>query len=115
MPLIPVPTQKQMRAAGRELRRRREGKTKQQPRGRESRPFGAADVSTVRAYASYPEPQDQRTAARIELMRRRMGDTSDKNRPLRNAWASTLKFYASASDDELRRYWRRCTTTTKVR
>ena len=98
-------TPKQMRAAGRELRLRREGELEQeQIIGRGTRPFGAASEETLRAYASWPDPEEQRQAAKKELQMRedRTFLYADKNRPFAKATESDLRFYIHASADAIR-------------
>ena len=100
-------TKRQMRAAGRELRMRREGKFKQQQiKGRGTRPFGAASDKTVRSYASWPVPAEQRAAAKKEQEMRedRTYLYADPNRPFGKASIQEIEFYLSASDEEIRRH-----------
>jgi len=97
-------TPKQMRAAGRELQRRRNGEVKQeQIVGRGTRPFGAASTETLRAYASHPKPNAQRAAANNELFLRATGQDTAKNRAFATATDKDVKFFANASDADIRK------------
>ena len=96
-------TRKQMRAAGRELRMRRDGKVKQQQIiGRGTRPFGAASNETLRSYASHPKPRQQRAAANNELLARATGNTGSPTRAFATASNKDVKFFANATDDQIR-------------
>lgn len=98
-------TRKQMRAAGRELRNRREGKVKQEDIvGRGTRPFGAASDETLRSYAQNPKPREQREAANNELLMRSTGasKTAKPTRAFGKASNVDVKFFANATDDEIR-------------
>ena len=99
-------TPKQMRAAGRELRMRRDGKVRQQQIiGRGTRPFGAASTQTLRSYASWPDPDEQRRAARKEKEIRddRTFLYADRTRAFGKASAEEIDFFISASDEDIRR------------
>lgn len=103
MPSTPA----QMRAAGRELRLRREGKVKQEPvKGRGKRPFGAASTETLRSYASWPDPSEQRRAAQREFELRKSRLVlyeTDANRAFGKATEEELMFFMTASEEEIRR------------
>ena len=95
-------TPKQMRTAGRELSMRRSGEVKQQANRMEAtRPFGSASTKTLRAYASWPKPAEQREAARAEQAARGRGETASSG--FAKASKGTVEFYASASDAAIRK------------
>lgn len=94
-------TKSQMRAAGRELRLRREGKvSKESERG--VRPFGAMSTDNLRKFAGHPVPAQQRRAAVNELLLREAGGAADPTRPFGKASRRDVEFFASATDDEIR-------------
>lgn len=95
-----------MRAAGAELRKRRSGEVKQeQIKGRGTRPFGAASEKTLRAYAEWPDPKEQREAAKKERERRKDHTFlyADKNRAFAKASDEDIEFYINSTDEEIRR------------
>ena len=95
-------TKKQMRAAGRELRLRRAGEVKQEPnRAAATRPFGSTSEANLEAYASWPNPDEQRQAAQGEMDARNRGGVGKSG--FSKASLSTVRFYANATDDEIRR------------
>lgn len=99
-------TPKQMRTAGRELRRRRAGEVKQEKnRATATRPMGAMSEENLRKYAGYPLPNEQRRAAMTELVVRETGRQGllDPNRAFGKASKATVEFYATATDDEMRK------------
>ena len=97
-------TRKQMKVAGRELRMRREGKVIQERSRKEAkRPMGAMSTKNLRAYASWPDPEDQRRHAQAELSNRKLGAKPEEGRAFGNAKAETVRFYANASDAAIRR------------
>lgn len=100
-----MPTRKQMRAAGRELRLRREKKVQQQPAGRATRPFGSMSEENLRKYAGWPIPSEQRKAAMRELDLRLRGveDKMYPNRAFAKADMDTVRFFANATDEEIRK------------
>jgi hypothetical protein len=98
-------TPKQMRSAGRELRRRIDGEVKQQDRGKGSRPFGAASTETLRSFAGWPKPNEQRAAAINEKFLRVSGNDvgAKPTRAFGKASNADINFFANASDDEIRK------------
>ena len=95
-------TRKQQRAAGLELRLRQEGKRSQQPKGKDTRPFGGASTETLRAHAKNPIPSKQRVAATKELLRRSAGhQSSNRNAAFVKSSQQRVEWFANATDEQI--------------
>lgn len=97
-------TVKQMRAAGRELRRRREGEVeKQADRASSTRPFGAATDATLARFASGPTANEvdgmkQELALRAAGAARRKNRGPNTARPFEQAQTSTLRAHVQRDE-----------------
>lgn len=95
-------TPKQMRTAGREMQLRREGKvTQEQSRAAATRPMGAMSDKNLRAYASWPNPAEQKALATKEINARESGKHTQTG--FAKATDASLKFYATATDKAIRK------------
>ncbi len=90
-------TEKQRKAAYSEIDRRANG-IKQQPKGKATRPFGAASNDTLKSFTSKPNPIEQQKLAKKELKRRMEGGSRQRGgnstHPFSNASSTTVRQYA---------------------
>lgn len=88
----------QMRAAGQELRMRRDGAVTQQPdRKHATRPFGAATIETLRRIASGPTPNE------VSEMKREL-HARDSGQVTRGALGTERRPFAAAQTKTLRHH-----------
>jgi hypothetical protein len=92
-----------MNAAGRELRLRRDGKVKQEAKGKSTRPFGVTSDKYLKAFASLPDPSEQKAKAKQELQLRKNNATNGTKptRAFGQATDATIRFFATANLNEI--------------